>query len=52
MCIVDKDKYIYDRDMPHLSYEIEEVKPGDLLVGMIVENRLSEKRSPHLLLTV
>ena len=24
-CNIDKDRYIYDKEMPHLSYEIEEV---------------------------
>ena len=37
-CIIDKERYIYDRDMPHLSYEIEDVKVGDRLIGMVVES--------------
>lgn len=36
-CILDKDRYIYDRDMPHLSYEIEEVKVGSLVTAMVVD---------------
>ena len=35
---MDKDRYIYDRDMPHLSYEVDDVKVGDHIIGMIVEN--------------
>ena len=34
---VDKDRYIYDRDMPQMAYEIEEVKRGDWVKGMIVD---------------
>ena len=36
-CIIDKDRYIYDRDMPHLSYEIDQVKQGDLIHAMVVD---------------
>lgn len=39
LCAIEKDRYIYDRDMPHLSYEVQGVKPGDRLAGMIVETR-------------
>lgn len=35
--VVDKDRYIYDREMPQMSYEIEEVQVGDCLKGMVVE---------------
>lgn len=35
--LVDKDRYIYDRDMPQMSYEIDEVRVGDCLKGMVVE---------------
>ena len=37
-CCIDKERYIYDRDMPHLSYEIDELKIGDYLTAMIVDN--------------
>ena len=37
-CVIDKERYIYDKDMPHLSYEIEDVRVGDRVVGMVVEN--------------
>lgn len=36
-CVVEKDRYIYDKDMPHLSYEVDEVKVGDIMKGMVVE---------------
>ena len=50
-CVVEKERYIYDRDMPHLSFEIEDVKVGDSLIGLIVENRL-DSRSPYLALSL
>ena len=49
--VVEKERYIYDRDMPHLSFEIEDVKVGDTLIGLIVENRL-DSRSPYLALSL
>jgi exosome complex RNA-binding protein Csl4 len=36
-CIIDKDRYIYDRDMPHLSYDIDQVKQGDLVHALVVD---------------
>jgi len=36
-CSIDKERYIYDRDMPHLSYEIDDLKVGDYLQAMIVD---------------
>ena len=47
LCVIEKDRYLYDRDMPHLSYEVQGVKIGDRLAGMIVESR-----SGQLLLTL
>jgi hypothetical protein len=35
-CVIDKERYIYDRDMPHLSFEIDGVKVGDHMQAMIV----------------
>ena len=43
-CIIEKERYIYDRDMPHLSYEIDEVKIGDILNAMIVETVVSKDK--------
>ena len=44
-CLIDKERYIYDRDMPHLSYEIDELKTGDYLTAMIVYNEGDGKLS-------
>lgn len=44
-CFIDKERYIYDRDMPHLSYEIDDIKNGDLIIAMIVENKGDGKLS-------
>jgi len=52
-CVIDKERYIYDREMPHMSYEIEEVKEGDRVNAMIVENCLYSKYDfPSLKLTI
>lgn len=44
-CFIDKERYIYDRDMPHLSYEIDDLKIGDYLTAMIVANEGDGKLS-------
>jgi hypothetical protein len=36
-CIVDKDRYIYDKEMPHLSFEVDELNEGDLFTAMVVD---------------
>ena len=33
---IDKDRYIYDREMPQMSYEIEEVAAGQIMKGLVV----------------
>lgn len=38
--VFDKPRYIYDKEMPHLSYEIDDVQKGDCLIALIVDNRL------------
>ena len=50
-CVIDKDRYIYDKHMPHLQFDIEDVQVGDRLLGMIVDNRL-DKKDPCLVLTL
>lgn len=40
---IDKDRYIYDREMPQMSYEIEEVAPGQIIKGLVVEVRRSNE---------
>ena len=40
---IDKDRYIYDREMPQMSYEIEEVAPGQMFKGLVVEVRRSNE---------
>ncbi len=34
----DKDRYIYDREMPQMAHEVEGVKRGDWLKGMVVDS--------------
>ena len=38
---IDKDRYLYDREMPQMSYEIEEVAGGQMIKGLVVEVRRS-----------
>ena len=38
--------------MPHLSFEIDDVKVGDTLIGMIVDNRMDSIDNPRLVLTL
>ena len=45
---IDKDRYIYDREMPQMSYEIEEVAAGQMIKGLVVEVR----RSSEIVVTV
>lgn len=45
---IDKDRYIYDREMPQMSYEIEEVAAGQMMKGLVVEVR----RSSEIVVTV
>ena len=35
--IVDKDRYIYDKEMPGIAGEIQDVRMGDRVRGMVVE---------------
>ncbi len=51
-CVIDKDRYLYDSAMPHLSYEIDEVKVGSLLLGIIVENLLDNNKHSCIKLTL
>ena len=38
--------------MPHLSYEIDQLKEGDTINAMIVENRMDSKHNPRLIMTL
>ena len=40
---IDKDRYIYDREIPQMSYEIEEVAHGQMMKGLVVEVRRSNE---------
>lgn len=49
---LEKPRYIYDKDMPHLSYEIDEVHKGDCIIALIVDNRLDSTSNPRLVLSI
>lgn len=51
-CEISEQKYIYDKDIPHLSHLINKVKVGDTLNAMIVQNRLDSKSNPRLELSL
>lgn len=36
-CIVDKDRYIYDKDMPHLSFEVDDVREGSVMTALVAD---------------
>ena len=39
---IDKERYIYDREMPQISYEVDETAEGCLMKSMVVEVNKAE----------
>ena len=50
--LIDKTRYIYDKELPHISFEINELQVGDYLHALVVENRLDSNNFPRLVLSL
>ena len=50
--IVEESKYVYDKDVPHLSYDIEVLEVNDRIDTLVVLNRLDSKSNPRLVLSL
>ena len=49
---VEEARYIYDKEIPYLSLEVEDLKKGDLINCLIVMNKLDSKTKPRIVLSL
>lgn len=36
--MIDKDRYIYDKEMPHIAFDVEYIEKGDKINVLIVDD--------------